>query len=361
MSPFKRAFLSIFFFVLAVVGVTSLKHVMAGNAESALGWMWGGMDAVSGGNTALGWLSANSRNCDVNGDGTVDVATCPAGAIPNYGVNIPAASGSLSGYAWSENYGWLSFNAADIAGCPLGSCSAARNGNVLTGWARVLSIRDAGANSGGWSGFVSLDSATTGSILPYGVTIAGTILSGYAWSDELGWIDFSGVSISPAQTLKICENSCTSSFRRDTGALASFSMNTGPAYSKILYACLGTGSCSGDDVAVPATWGEVSSGAFIDAFDRSPDTNPQLSVTLTGKVVGSEKLTATSGIYSAEAVASVSCGVIIPACKESDEALATCVGQSYDMPYINNCTGVSAVVSCPGVRFCDSSWREVAP
>lgn len=65
---------------------------------------------------------------------------------------IAGESQNVSGYAWSENYGWVSFNCVDNSSC---------------------------------------------SDFDYGVTIDPTTLnfSGYAWSDNLGWIDFSGVSL----------------------------------------------------------------------------------------------------------------------------------------------------------------------
>src|SRR4051812_22252646 len=41
----------------------------------------------------------------------------------NYGVTVDNSTGNFSGYAWTENIGWLSFNAADVSGCPSGSCT----------------------------------------------------------------------------------------------------------------------------------------------------------------------------------------------------------------------------------------------
>ena len=235
----------------------------ADTSSSGSGWLWGGSDDGAGNSTGLGWLSLNNTNTS----GTT-----------SYGVNIPSSDGPLSGYAWSENVGWISFNPADLAGCPDGNCTAQRVGNTLTGWARIIGIRDeaSAGNSGGWNGWVKLKglfnkisttySTTYYGLLcgaslplyaycngtdqyvscvdtghghnhhiayvypngcrswegrknygspgcyltcshvvasaittptPYGVTIDPTTnkLSGYAWSDELGWIDFSRASI----------------------------------------------------------------------------------------------------------------------------------------------------------------------
>ena len=121
-----------------------------------------------------------------------------AGGSVSYGAQI-GNDGKLSGYAWSENLGWISFNEADLAGCPSSpSCSATSDGSRLLGWARIMSIPQAGANAGGWQGWISLNGSN------YGVEISKMDGTGnnptYAWSDELGWIDFSRARI------ETCEN-----------------------------------------------------------------------------------------------------------------------------------------------------------
>jgi prepilin-type N-terminal cleavage/methylation domain-containing protein len=132
----------------------------------ANGWAWGGGATLPAGDTSLGWIKLNGGSL--------------------YGIKIPAQDGSaLSGYAWSENLGWVSFNSSDLGGCPSGTCSAVRSGNNIVGWARILS-----ANSGGWLGWVKLDGGAL-----YGVTLTNGVLGGKAWSDELGWIYFSGATI----------------------------------------------------------------------------------------------------------------------------------------------------------------------
>jgi hypothetical protein len=373
-QSFSRSLFSRSFFGV----VLSSQISLAGNSQNATGWLWDGMDASGGGDTAFGWVSLNSRDCDTNSDGTVSAAEqsahpgCPTGSIADYGVNIPTTDGVLSGYAWSANYGWISFNAGDVSGCPMGTCSARRTGNSLQGWARILSLP--GANGGGWTGFVSLDSATVSSPVSYGVTVAGTAVSGYMWSNELGWINVNAtLDVAAAtQSLKICQISCVSGIRLDTTAMAAFSMNKGE--TRQLYACLGatTDSCSGSDVPVAATWGEISTAPFNDAIDRVPVANPASSIAITAKAVGNEKLTTVFGTYSAEAVANVVCNLVIPACDPgSSDALNTCTGSQYTMTYTNNCTLLPDSKQCPGVKSCGGSgggtgtgnpnWVEVAP
>lgn len=176
--------LALFVFVFAVA---SAVKIQAGTEHSAQGWMWGGGTGTSGDgtHTNVGWISANNLN---------------QGGAVNYGVSIPSGTGDVSGYAWSENIGWISFNASDLSGCPQGQCKAERDGINLKGWARIMEIKLAGANAGGWQGWVSLKGPR------YGVTIntSAGALQNYAWSDELGWIDFSRVSIViPANTVTL--------------------------------------------------------------------------------------------------------------------------------------------------------------
>lgn len=156
----------LFLFIAFLFFFSSFDVSADTSASKLAGWLWGGTEDGIENTTGVGWINANSAS---------------------YGIIIPIEDGSLSGYGWSENLGWISFNASDLVGCPSGSCLAQKSGNIITGWARILSIKDALAagNSGGWQGWIKLMSIT---IAPTGQ------LSGYAWSDELGWFDFSRVS-----------------------------------------------------------------------------------------------------------------------------------------------------------------------
>ena len=163
--------------------------------NNVLGWLWGGTTEDSPGTleraTGLGWVSS-------------DNTTPGAGGGPGYGLNIPpdTCTGSgcdVTGYAWSSNVGWIDFqpsspypgnrgNPSD--NCGVGSCPnfpARRNGNNLEGWARIVSIAQAGLNSGGWEGWIKLRGPN------YGVTITNDNppkVTDYGWSPELGWVNF---------------------------------------------------------------------------------------------------------------------------------------------------------------------------
>lgn len=171
--------LTIVVFVLIFLTTTAIS-IQAANIGTVGGWLWGGGAESDGSapwdgtNTNVGWIKFSG----IAQDGS------------KYGVDIPHFDGNLSGYAWSENIGWVSFNASDAAGCPSSPCEAKRSGNNIIGWARIISIKDAYAlgNSGGWLGWIRL-SGTAQNGSAYGISIANdNSISGYAWSDELGWI-----------------------------------------------------------------------------------------------------------------------------------------------------------------------------
>jgi len=137
------------------------QEVEAGSEHNMSGYAW---------SDNIGWISFNCS--DLSSCSTVD-----------YGVNVES-NNELSGYAWSENIGWVSFNESDLSGCPEGDCKAKLVGTSLEGWAKVLS------DGGDW---ISL-ATQGGETLDYGVTINDSKFVGYAWgSDILGWIDFSKV------------------------------------------------------------------------------------------------------------------------------------------------------------------------
>lgn len=192
-----------------------VRQVEAGASDNLGGFAWGGGATTNGaGYEGIGWVSFNNLS---------DGAT-----TSTYGVNLPASDGNITGYAWSEHYGWLSFNTADLSNCPSGTCAAYTQGSAIKGWSRILSISEAGANAGGWSGWVSLSGAAQDGS-PYGVSVSSPNLSGYGWSDELGWIDFSGVRFScanGANNYPAC-NACASGFTYNgTSCVASCAPST---------------------------------------------------------------------------------------------------------------------------------------
>jgi len=109
------------------------------NPTCLSGWAW---------SSNVGWVSFNSNNTGAGG-GTYDVAM--------------DSSGNLSGYAWSSNSGWISFNS--LVNSSDGKCpteTSVQSGDVATncrarvntttgavyGWARAI----AGCQSDNWNG-----------------------------------------------------------------------------------------------------------------------------------------------------------------------------------------------------------------
>lgn len=158
MKNFFKHFLKLGGLVLVVVLLMagavsySLKNknaekVYAGVGENITGFAW---------SENIGLVSFNSTNCDTDNDGGSNGGTgCPASgtAMASYGVNI-ADDGKLSGYAWSENIGWITFNRDNANTPPQNDPGAGllayidTNGTTVKGWARAMSACD-DANSDG--------------------------------------------------------------------------------------------------------------------------------------------------------------------------------------------------------------------
>ncbi len=252
-----------FLLTLAVlVFAFSLGVFVKTQAAPVTGWLWGGSEdgtiggkpnVIDGDETGVGWINANcASQVDSNGDGTADATlsvcnggtdqwqwcnrpgfTCAGGAscvpacsLENYNLDIPTTNNSnLSGYIWSENLGWISFQ--ESSGFPSvasGDDYAYQPRRVdvgggeyeIRGWARIMSIPQTEAalpgNAGGWSGWVRLHSDPDDPVA-YGLRVKsdGTMTKGattsYAWSNELGWIDFSGINAGASNFLTTVINS----------------------------------------------------------------------------------------------------------------------------------------------------------
>ena len=124
---YQKEFRSILLFatVLSLVGIfaihqASAKPIPALKAGPLSGWAW---------SSNIGWISFNSTNAGAGVGGT-------------YGVNIDT-SGNMTGYAWSSNIGWIKFGG--LSGFPTGGSQAgnAYVGNTysdrgkVTGWIRA--------------------------------------------------------------------------------------------------------------------------------------------------------------------------------------------------------------------------------
>lgn len=156
--------------------------------ENISGWAW---------NNQAGWISFNSLDCDPDDDGFADYPPdgCPVSPtepIPAYGVNIDTA-GNFSGYAWSSNAGWISFNRTDTGNPPAAPFNGgsgpiafySTSTKQVSGWAKILHL--------GSDGWIKLrDSGTVN----YGVYLdAGGQFRNWGWNGNddtlgLGWVAF---------------------------------------------------------------------------------------------------------------------------------------------------------------------------
>src|SRR3989344_2420291 len=183
--------ISVLFVLLAVgfyvfyLAEKEFVPVQAGAGQNVQGWIW---------SENIGWISLNSSNCDPDNDGQSNGATgCPSTgtSVPNYGVSIyrpsnwsDAEAGKFSGWAWSENIGWVAFYRATAGNPPFAPFLYATNtimaaldddSNAVRGWARAVSAckdnywngsactsTSAGSASGGWDGWIKLGPSTMG-------------------------------------------------------------------------------------------------------------------------------------------------------------------------------------------------------
>jgi predicted regulator of Ras-like GTPase activity (Roadblock/LC7/MglB family) len=104
-----------------------LDNIRAGTGDNISGYAW---------SSNIGWISFNCTNSSSCGNA-------------DYGLRVDNATGLFSGYAWSPNIGWVSFSQPDLSGCPSVPCEARVSGGLtgaypkqVTGWAKVLSTNN---------------------------------------------------------------------------------------------------------------------------------------------------------------------------------------------------------------------------
>ncbi|MBI2482196.1 MAG: hypothetical protein HYV76_01370 [Candidatus Vogelbacteria bacterium] len=152
------------------------------------GWAW---------SSNIGWISFNSANS-------------PGGSPQGFKVQLldVDANGNrpLVGYAWSSNIGWIKFDSflsgPTIAANDSPFPARLTNTGLITGWTRACSILStncsgvmiANTSRGGWDGWIKMSGINPN----YGanINLQTGIGSGMAWgSDIVGWIDFSRVRL----------------------------------------------------------------------------------------------------------------------------------------------------------------------
>jgi hypothetical protein len=161
-----KKILLLIIFLIIISSFFIIHQVNAGTSDNVSGYAW---------SENIGWISFNCT----------DGGTC---ATVDYGVNIDSGTGNFSGYAWSENIGWIDFApAGPYPTDPQYSAKADLGTGQVSGWARAL------AYDAGWDGWIKMRCyGTECDTSDYGVYIDGAEeFHDYAWEpDVIGWISF---------------------------------------------------------------------------------------------------------------------------------------------------------------------------
>ena len=185
---FLKPFLKIIFVLVFGVFCFAPFVASANSTHNMSGYAW---------SSNIGWISFNCTNDE-------------GSSCVKYGVNKNTTTGYLTGYAWSPNIGWIQFGG--LSGWPTGSGTTADNakitGSNLTGWAKALS---GGDGSSGWDGWIALSGTGYGVTLDSNSSAPSSCPSTEcAWGSEVvGWIDFSGVVVEAAPTIDLTASAPT--------------------------------------------------------------------------------------------------------------------------------------------------------
>lgn len=181
----------VFVALFAAAALSQPRQAASQSTTAITGYAW---------SETIGWISFS---CTTGGPTGNNIC-----GTNSYGVTIDT-SGNLAGYAWSDSLGWIKFGG--LSSFPSGSGTTAQNaalsGTSLIGWARACAGTAAGdcssmtSRSDGWDGWIALSG--TG----YGPTLSGGSFSGYSWGDtNAGWISWNGAGYSVATTYMPCQS-----------------------------------------------------------------------------------------------------------------------------------------------------------
>jgi hypothetical protein len=193
------------FFIVGVLALAAVYFSFVSPAYSQVtsgpitGWAWSGVGSTY---TSDPNTTANTGYISLN------CATDPTGcaAHGNWGLTLNS-DGTVTGYAWSDNAGWIRFGG--LSNFPAGAGSQAVNaqfsGTTLIGWARAVGglanpgscsstgCTDMTSKTNGWDGWISLGGTGYSVTMDNAGSFAGSGLTDhFAWgSTVMGWIDFS--------------------------------------------------------------------------------------------------------------------------------------------------------------------------
>src|SRR3989338_3725802 len=115
------------------------------------------------------------------------------------GVFYNTSTGQLSGYAWSDNIGWIKFDGlSSYLGSSPWVAKADTSSGLVSGWARACAGTVNGdctsmtSRTDGWDGWIKFDTGKSNSVkIDLTDSDARGEFHGYAWgSDVVGWISF---------------------------------------------------------------------------------------------------------------------------------------------------------------------------
>ena len=199
----KKYFIFLNFLIVLTLGflfVSPVKSNAQANLCPLLGWAWSGYT-----NPEWGYITTGGGDRPLSerleGMGWLSFSGSTPSGTP-YRV-VKNNDGTLVGYAWSSDIGWVRFGGL-VGPFPGGGYVARDNAkietnNKVTGWARACAVFVSDCTGtlapayyrGGWDGWIALSGGTGAG--KYGVTYApsNNELAGWAWGgDMVGWISF---------------------------------------------------------------------------------------------------------------------------------------------------------------------------
>ncbi len=222
-----------------------------------------------------------------------------------------------------------------------GPLAVSLNSNLNITWGAVANATSCSASGTGWTGVKSrlggneniLASATS----VYTLTCTGP---GGTTSDS--------VSVTLSNSLKVCQNSCSSGIQRgNTSSTQSFTIARGG--SQNLVTCFNpSSSCNNASGNVAGTWSE-NTGTDIVALSGS---NPK---TVSANNTGTENISATYSGQTANMSVTVTCLPTVN-CSNAPGRENYCQDENFS---VDNGCGVN--INCPGTKTCNFNWKEVAP
>jgi len=209
---FTALFISL---IIIVLVYKNNDRAQAASGDNVSGFAW---------SENFGWISFNSTECDIDGNGFIDGngidddLDCggdnSSTLIVDYGAKVDVATGQMSGFAWSPNIGWIYFGDSNIPEALLaeaptiagytkewpiihkGSTIAEQLNPIktVTGWAKILTLEN--------DGWMKMMGASIPGGDPYGVVIDMDtgFFSGWSWNATstygvgAGWVSYASTT-----------------------------------------------------------------------------------------------------------------------------------------------------------------------